>query len=194
MFKRIIVESGNQIDAQHQASPPIPIPLGQNPKDFQMPNHVFNQYSFACQLLVRRFLPGGQVTAFRLFYRRSALFVQLLNALITGIRQTTGSLWKAHFARFIQRKIVPCPFSESGVQNSPRPFAHPHLCFYGVPLLLARIIATLFFFGRSTAVSTTSTMTTSTSGGRFSRRLTGSRNSRARLKISAGASNNARNG
>ncbi len=191
MFKRIIVESDNQIHPQHQASPPIPIPFTQYPKDFQISNHIFNQNSLRCQLLVRRFLPGSQLTAFRLFGWRSALFVQSLNALITGIRQTDGFLSEPHFTCFVERKVVTCTFGKSRVQNPPRLFADAHLCFYGVPLFLARIIATLFFFGRSTAVSTTSTTTTSTSGGNNSRRLTGSRNSRARLKISAGALNNA---
>lgn len=122
MFKRIIVESDNQIHPQHQASPPIPIPFTQYPKDFQMSNHIFNQNSLRCQLLVRRFLPGGQLTAFRLFGWRSALFVQSLNALITGIRQTDGFLSEPHFTWRSRAKSrdahlwqKPCPKSASSV-------------------------------------------------------------------------------
>ncbi len=183
MSKGIIIQSGNQINAQHQTSPLIPILPGKYPKDFQMPNHIFNQHPLPCQLLVRRLLRNGQFSAFWLFERRSTLLVQLPNTLITGIRQTFGFLRQAHFTCFIERKVVSRSFGKSRVQNAPGAFADANLCFHGVPLFLARIIAALFLFGRSTAVSTTSTTTTSTSGGRFSRRLTGKWNSCARLKI-----------
>ncbi len=118
-----------------------------------MPNHVFNQNSLPCQLLVRRFLPGGQFSAFRLFGWRAALFVQLPDALITGIRQTDGFLRESHFTCFVKRKIVSRSFGKNRVQNAPRAFTNSNLCFHGVPLLFPRIISPLFFFGRSTALA-----------------------------------------
>ncbi len=112
MFKCIIIQSGYQIDAQHKSSSPISIPLRQYPKDFQMPDDVFDHHPLRCQCPVKLFLLVGQLPAFRFLERRPRLRVQLKDALITAVRQTFNFFWQVGFTMFIKRKIVPRAFGK----------------------------------------------------------------------------------
>ncbi len=161
MNKGIIIQSGNQIDSQHKPSAAIAVSFRQYPKDFQMPNNVFDNHALGCQLPVELFLFLAQFAAFRLFERCPRVFVQCEQALITAVAQTLDRLRQISFAVFEKRKIVSRSFGKTGVNNLPGFQASPHLGFYGVPLFLARIISLLFFFdGRSIGDSTTSTTMT----------------------------------
>ena len=108
MIKCKVIQSGNQIDSQHKSATAIPIPLRQNPKDFQMPDDVFDYHSLFCQLLVELLLFFGQLTAFRLFYRCPRVLVPVEQALITGVRQAFNFFWQIRFAVFVERKVVSC--------------------------------------------------------------------------------------
>jgi len=65
MFNCIVIQSSNQIHAQHKPPAPILIPLGQNPKDFQMADDVFDHHALRCQGFVMGFLLISQLAAFR---------------------------------------------------------------------------------------------------------------------------------
>ena len=85
MINCIVIQTGNQIDAQHKSATAISIPLRQYPKDFQVPDDMFNHHALGCQLLVELFRLLGQFAALRFLERRSRLFVQLKCSLITTI-------------------------------------------------------------------------------------------------------------
>lgn len=149
MFNCIIIQTGNQIDAQHKSATAISIPLRQYPKDFQVPDDMFNHHALSSQLLVELFLLLGQLAAFRFLERRSRLFVQLKYSLITTIGKAFHCFRQCRLAMLIERKIVPRSLGKPCVNNLPRILANSQLGFYRVPLFLARIVSFLFFFGRS---------------------------------------------
>lgn len=185
MIKHVIVQPCYQIHPQHKSPASVSISFRHYSKYLQMSNNMFYYYTLLCQFSICRFLLNCQFTPFRLFHRCCAVFMQTSNALIARICKTKCFLQKLYFTLFVKRKIVSCSFAKSCVENSFACSANSHLCFYRVPLFLARVEATLFFFGRSIADSTTSTTTTSTSEGSFSPRLTGNCNSGAALKMSS---------
>ena len=103
MIKRIIIQSSDQRRAQHKPASPVSIPLAQNSKDFQLADNVFNHHALTRQGAISLLLRLGQRTALRLFHRRSSLFVQLHNALITRIGQTFCVLSQPNFAAPVKR-------------------------------------------------------------------------------------------
>ena len=157
MNKRVIVQSSNQINAQHQTSSPIPIPLCQYPKDFQVSNHVFNHDALSRQLPICLSLLFAQLAAFRLFGWCLRVLVFLFQTLITGIAQAFNRLAQTQSALFEQFKIVCFAFCLARANDLSRFLVNDHLRFYRVPLTLARIVSALFFFGRSMTVSVAST-------------------------------------
>lgn len=181
----IIIQSGNQIDPQHKSSAAVSIASAQDAEDFQMPNDVFNNHSFLCQLTIKGFFFFTQRAAFRLFDRRAHKSVKLCQTLITTVRQAFGFFRQSRFAVLVKRKIVPCAFGKSRINDSAGAFANSQLRFYRVPLFLARIVAFLFFLGRSISHSATSTTTISTSSSPEGKRLPGKVNSPASVKISS---------
>jgi len=193
MVKCIIIQSSNQINSQYKSSSAIPIPLCQNAKDFQMPNDVFYHHPLFCQLFVELLLFFCQFAAFRFLYRYPRIFVQIKQSLITTIGKAFNLIGQCGFAVFVKRKIVSRSFGKPRVNDLFGLFASPHLCFYRVPLFLARIISLLFFFGRSIGDSTTSTTTTSISGDKSGRRLPGKVNSLDARQNIFDPGNNARN-
>ncbi len=107
MIKCIIIQSGNQIDAQPQAATVVAIIFRQNTEDFQVPYNMLDHHSFLCQLLVELFLFSRQFTAFRLLERCPRVGVQINQSLITAVRQTFDFRRQFCFAVFVKRKIVP---------------------------------------------------------------------------------------
>jgi len=150
-----------------------------------MPNNMLNHHALFCQLLVELFLFSSQFAAFRFLEWYPRVFVQIKQSLITAVRQTLDFSRQIRFAMFIKRKIVPCAFGKSRVNNPLGLFASPHLRFYRVPLFLAGIISLLFFFGRSTGDSATSMTTTSNSAAKSGRRFAGKANSFELIKMSS---------
>lgn len=183
MGKPVIIQSGNQIHAQHKTPAPIAITLRQNAKDFQFSNYVFNHDSLSCQCAVGSFLLFAQFRSLRLFHRRSCPLMQLKNALVARICQTFSFLQPADFTVFVQRKVMSCAFAKTSVENLPRMAANANLRFYCMSLFLARIIAALFFFGRSISLSAASTTTISISSGKSRNLLPGNSNSLAEFKM-----------
>jgi len=118
MVKSIIIQSGNQIHAQNKSSAAIAIFARQNPKDFQMPNDMFNHHALFCQLLVELFLLFGQTAALRLLKRCSGFFVQIKQALITAVRQAFNFCGQTRFAALVKRKVMSCTLGKSGVNNA----------------------------------------------------------------------------
>lgn len=50
----VIIQSGNQVEPQSESAAAIAIPFRDDAKDFQMPNHVLDQYPAPRQLTVGR--------------------------------------------------------------------------------------------------------------------------------------------
>ncbi len=186
MSNCIIIQSGYQIDPQHKAAAAISVAFAQDAKDFQMSDDVFNYHALACQPPVKSFLLGGQLAAFRLLERYPRVFVQSRQSLITAVAQTLDRFRQFRFAVFVKREIVSCPLTKARVRDAARSLTNPHLSFYRVPLLPARIIPFLFFFdGLSIGDSATSTTTTSISSGKSAALLPGKANSLESVKISS---------
>lgn len=185
MFNCIIIQSSNQIDSQHKAATAISIPLAQDSEDFQMPNDVFDHDPLRCQLFVKLFLLIGQLATFRFLKRRSRVFVQRKQTLITAVCQTLDIFGQVRLAMLVKRKVVPSAFGKSRINDLFGLPASPDLRFYRVSLFLARIVSFLFFFGRSIGDSATSTTTTSISGDRSAKRLPGKVNSFESVRMSS---------
>ena len=103
MIKCKVIQSGNQIDSQHKSATAIPIPLCQDPKDFQMPDDMFDHYSLRCQLLVELLLFLCQLSAFQLFERCPRVFVPIEQALITTVGKAFHFFWQVRFALLVKR-------------------------------------------------------------------------------------------
>ena len=133
----VIIQSGNQVEPQSESAAAIAIPFRDDAKDFQMPNHVLDQYPAPRQLTVGAALFFAQRLAFRLLERRLRVGVHLLQALITGISEQTNVFGNRQRALFKHRKIVRFPVSLGCANNSARRLVNDHLRFYRVPLFLA---------------------------------------------------------
>lgn len=93
MVKPVIIQPGDQIHSQHKSSTAIAIALGENAKDFQMPNDMFNDDALLCQFFVQSLLRPRQRAALRTLDRSSRLLaVELSQALITTVGQTFNPL------------------------------------------------------------------------------------------------------
>ena len=157
----VIIQSGDQVEPQSKSAAAVAIPLRDDAKDFQMPNHVLDQYSLPRQLAVGAPRGGTQLTAFRLFSRRLRVLVFLVQTLITGIGEQRNVFGKRKFRVLEQRKIVRFARRLFGANDFSPLLLDDNLRFYRVSFFLARIVSLLFFFGRSIDVSVTSTMTNS---------------------------------
>ena len=119
MFECIVIQTGNQIDAQHKTTTAISIPLRQDAKDFQMPDDMFNHHALSRQSFIKLFLLIGQFAAFRFLERCSRLFMQFKQSLITAVRQTFDRFGQLRLAALVERKVVPRSLSEPSVNDSP---------------------------------------------------------------------------
>lgn len=157
----VIIQSGNQVEAQSESAAAIAIPFRDDAKDFQMPNDVLDQHFAPRQLTVSAPLFFAQLFALRLFDRCLRIGVFLLQALITGISEQTNVFGNRQCALFEHRKIVRFAVALCRADDPVSRSVDNNLRFYRVPLFLARIVSLLFFFGRSIGVSVTSTITNS---------------------------------
>lgn len=87
--------------------------------------------------------------------------MQFANALITRIHSTLYAWVNIRFAAFKQLKIVISSLAKRSADDFSTVFICHYLCFLRVAFLFTGVVASLFFLGRSTGVSVTSTNTTS---------------------------------
>ena len=96
-----------------------------------------------------------------LLLRRLTVAMQLVQTLITPIGQARdGNFW-LNAASFVQGKIMLCPTAVRRTEDLFGALIDYHLAFRCVALLLAAVVAPLFFLGRSIGVSLASTITAS---------------------------------
>jgi len=157
MSQFVVVQSGYQVEPQPETTAAVAVAFGDNPKDFQTPNHVFNRNPLTRQLTVCPTLRGTQLTAFRLLDRCLRQFVFFVQTLITRIAKQTNVICNLKARFFEHGKIVRPAACLPCANNFARFLVNNKLSFYRVPLLFPGIVAALFFFGRSIGDSVTST-------------------------------------
>ena len=130
------------------------------------------------QFTITGFLFCGQRMKLRALGRDLAVFMQMMDAQITRIRQAADMLCQAASAVLKQRKVMLAALGKGGRENSLRFLVHNHLRFLCMSLLFSAVVSTLLFLGRSIGCSVASISTTSikVSLG-FNDFLPGSRNS-----------------
>lgn len=131
-------------------------------KNFDFCIDVFDINSFTGNTFVFRFFFSSKLTASRFFLWSFTVEVVRRDSLITTVRlclyctQHTMS-----HTIFIQLEIMCFSHILCNTQNFHIRFSYDHLCFYCVSFLFSGIPFFLFFLGRSTGHSVTSTRTTS---------------------------------
>src|SRR5215210_843166 len=186
MLQTVIVDSGNQIEAQTEPLAPIPIPLCQNPKYLQISENMFNHNSHPPDFTIAGFFFFRQLSAFRLFLWRSTIPVQFLQSLVTFIAQFENFFRQLDPTLFVKLEIVDRSRSVCRRHNLFRFYVRNDLRLDGVPLFLPTVVSLLFFLGRSIGVSPTSTTTISKARSFCLRTfLPGIRNSGQSFKISS---------
>lgn len=96
-----------------------------------------------------------------LLLRRLTVAMQLVQTLITPIGQARDVNFWLNAASFVQGKIMLCPTAVRRTEDLFGALIDYHLAFQCVALLLAAVVAPLFFLGRSIGVSLASTITAS---------------------------------
>ncbi len=104
---------------------------------------------------------------FALLLGKPGVSMNFGNALVTGIRKAFGSLFQINPAVLKQPEIMPATFGKSGAEYLSAFIVRDNLRLLRMALLFAGIAQTLFFLGRSTGLSVTSTKTTSKSFSSF---------------------------
>jgi hypothetical protein len=107
-------------------------------------------FGFRC-----KFLPAW------LLLRRLTIAMQLVQTLITAIGQAGDVSFWLNAASFVQGKVMLCPTAVRRTDDLSGALIDYHLAFQCVALLLAAVVAPLFFLGRSIGVSLASTTTAS---------------------------------
>ncbi len=153
----MVVQPGDQVEAQQEALPPVAITLRQDAEDFQAADDVLDHDPATRQLPVALLLLVGQLGLPRLLPRRPALCMQLLQALIAAVGQHFQALVRLDSAPLVEGEVVHGAAPVMGAYQLPGAPVDHHLALQGVPLLLAAVVGFLLFFGRSTGVSATST-------------------------------------
>lgn len=152
------MQTGNQIESQSESFSTMPVKFAQNPKDFQSPDDVFNFHPFACQFSIDFLFLFFQLMQFAVLQWQNHNSRLALQPPISQIGTHLHGFAKLYATRLKQFVIVRFAFPEKRRHNSFRFFVNHTLRFQRVPLFLARIKLTLFFFGRSIKPSVTSTI------------------------------------
>jgi len=177
------MQTGNQIESQSESFSAMPVTFAQNPEDFQSPDHVFYLDAFACQFSIELLFFLRQAMQLAVFQWQNHILQFGLQSPITQVRAQFQLFAKSHSALLKQFVIVRFAFPEKRRNNLLGFFVDQDLCFQRVPLFLARIISTLFFFGRSIKLSVTSTIVYLIASPSSSRFLPGSANLPDLIKI-----------
>ena len=96
-----------------------------------------------------------------LLLRRLTVAMQRVQTLITAIGQARDVSFWLNAALFVQGKVMLCPTAVRRTEDLLGARIDYHLAFQCVALLLAAVVAPLFFLGRSIGVSLASTTTAS---------------------------------
>ena len=109
---------------------------------------MFTPDTLSCDVPIIRFLLLGERMEFGFLLGRATVFMSLVQTLIPAIGQTKRGRWQNRTAGFEESKICCFAFTKGGSQDHARLFVGDYLCFLGMTLLLAGVVASLFFFGR----------------------------------------------
>lgn len=161
MAQLVVVQPGYQVEPQCKTTAAIAIAFRHDPKYLQMPDDVFNHDPQPRQLPILSLLLDCQLSAFRLLRWCARILMLFVQTLIAAIAQQMNACGNLTTCLFEDRKVMRLARPVGGTNDFARPEVDDHLRLDGVPLLLARIVPPLLFFGRSTGVSVASTTITS---------------------------------
>jgi hypothetical protein len=107
------------------------------------------------------FVSPVQRMLFAAFFRHRGFSMQFLQAHVAGVGHGFGVGMEPDGGLLEQPEIMAAARSVGDADDSVRRLVDNELCLQGVALFLARVVAALFFLGRSTGVSVASMRTTS---------------------------------
>ena len=122
---------------------------------------MLNHNPFSSQGTITPLFSFRQSMVFGFLERRLTIFMEICQALITGICQDAKVFSKLTTVVFEQLKIVFAAITKSRGDNFSTFSVGNYLCFLSVTLLFAAVMPFLAFFGRSIGCSLTSTSITS---------------------------------
>ena len=137
--------------------------MGEYLEDFQASHHVLTADTLLRNGAVSRLVLLRKRMIFRLFGGRLAVFAAFFQSLIPTIGKAKLRGFEHRTTGLEQRKIGCFARAEGGGKYFARFLIGNYLRFLGVSLFLARVVASLFFFGRSQGHSVASIKTISKS-------------------------------
>ena len=126
-----------------------------------MTNDVLDDDPQTCQFAVAALGFRCKLLPAWLLLRRLTVAMQRVQTLITAIGQARDVSFWLNAALFVQGKVMLCPAAVRPTEDLLGARIDYHLAFQCVALLLAAVVAPLFFLGRSIGVSLASTTTAS---------------------------------
>ena len=124
---------------------------------------MFVQDALPGQRTVVRFVRFGQWMLFAAFSRMFGVGMKPSNPHIAGIRDGLDLGPHPNLGILVQTEVVCSTAGKARTEHFSGQRVDYHLSFYRVPLLFARVVPALFFWGRCTGVSVASIKTTSIS-------------------------------
>lgn len=135
--------------------------MRQDFEHFQAGQRMFTTDALPRYRPIARLLLIRERVMLALLLGRFGILAQLVQSLIAAVSQTDMRARQRGSARFEQRKVRLLAFAKGRCDNLPRGVLGDYLGLLGMAFLLATVVATLFFFGRSQGHSVASTKTTS---------------------------------
>ena len=120
------------------------------------------------------------------FDRRGAVLMQVGDALVATVSDGVGVCLEIHLGVFEQLEVMCFAWSKVSCDDFPRLLVDDYLALGSMALLLARVVASLSFFGRSTGDSLASMRAISMTASDFTRAfLPGSANNLSLMSVSS---------
>ena len=124
----MVVETGEQVNAQSKAASSMPVGFLEHAADLQAADDVFDQHPLAGQDLVVGALLGRERRLFApAFERRTAPGVELGQTLVAAVGEQFGGGWHPQAAALEQVKVVFAALAASRRQDRASGFVHGHL-------------------------------------------------------------------
>ena len=140
----------------------VPVLVRHNFEYFDFCVDILDQYSLTRNTSILKFFFLGKLAPFRFLFRRFTILVDFNDSLITAVHLLFYAIKNTSAdCVFVQLEIMCLAEIFRNANDFFCAFVDNNLSFYGVLFLFPRIPAPLFFLGRSTGHSVTSTRTIS---------------------------------
>ena len=158
-----VIYAANQREAQGKFLTSIPIAGREDANPLDISINMFDIDSTLWNNSIINLLKCRQLLPSLCFYRYHAVGMKFFEPLKTFIRDGLNSRGEMHFALFKHLEVMLLALAHWNTKNISSRSIGDDLDFQSMPLLLAWIVLSLFFFGRSISHSVTSTSTAFTS-------------------------------